>query len=263
MTDSQTSSGTDTVAARLRAALDPLDLEALAALLDDDVRWGGDEDTPDTCHNRADVLNRLARQRQSGLETTVLEITPGERGVMVRLNLRQPAHPGHDHDHEWTVNQALTVRDQRVIDIRGYPNRYSAAVSAGVGVDDLAGTQAQHVTPILNVSDIAESIEWFARLGWSKTFDWRGEDGTVGFGGVTSGTCEIFLCRNGQGGRGDDASWMSIWVDDVDAVNALCDRVGVEVVHPPSNQQWGGREMLIRHPDGHKFRISQALYQEH
>jgi catechol 2,3-dioxygenase-like lactoylglutathione lyase family enzyme len=130
-------------------------------------------------------------------------------------------------------------------------------------VEDLAGTQAQRVTPILNVSDIAESIEWFGRLGWSKTFDWRGEDGTVEFGGVASGPCETFLCRNGQGGRGDHAAWMSIGVDDVDAVKAICDRAGVEVVHPPSNQPWGGREMLTRHPDGHTFRISQALDQEH
>ncbi len=263
MTYSQTPSGAEAVAARLRAALDPLDLDALAALLDDNVRWGGEEDTPETCHNSADVLNRLAKQRQSGLETAVLEVTPGEHGVLVRLNVRQPAHPGHEHDHEWTVNQALMLRNQRVIDIRGYPNRYSAAVQAGVGVQDPAGIQAQRVTPILNVSNVAESIEWFAKLGWSKTFDWRGEHGTVDFGGVASGPCEVFLCRNGQGGRGDHGAWMSIWVEDVDAVKATCERAGVEVVHSPSNQPWGGREMIIRHPDGHMFRISQALYQEH
>ena len=71
------------VAAQLRDALDPLDLDALSALLDDNVRWGGNQDT-------------------------------------------------RDHDHEWIVYQALRVDGQRIVDIRGCPNRYLAATRAGV-----------------------------------------------------------------------------------------------------------------------------------
>jgi hypothetical protein len=58
---------------------------------------------------------------------------------------------------------------------------------------------ARRLMPILNVSNIQESFAWFERLGWEKAWEW----GTPpNFGGVCSGTCEIFLCENAQGGRG-------------------------------------------------------------
>lgn len=59
--------------------------------------------------------------------------------------------------------------------------------------------QVRHLTPILNVSDLPQSVAWFEALGWKKTWDW-GTPPT--FGGVASGHFEIFLCLDGQGGRG-------------------------------------------------------------
>jgi catechol 2,3-dioxygenase-like lactoylglutathione lyase family enzyme len=131
---------------------------------------------------------------------------------------------------------------------------------------------AKGLTPILNVSDMKQSFEWFEKLGWQKGWDW-GSPPT--FGGVCSGECEIFLCLGAQGGRGksafaktggDDGSdaaeqgvWMSVWVDDVDAVHARCVEQGLEVTHPPTDEPWGVREMHVRHPDGHVFRISRGI----
>jgi catechol 2,3-dioxygenase-like lactoylglutathione lyase family enzyme len=131
--------------------------------------------------------------------------------------------------------------------------------------------QAKALTPILNVSNIQESFAWFAKLGWTKGFDW-GTPPT--FGSVCSGKCEIFLCLDGQGGRGksarvttglDDADrgvWMSIWVDDVDAIHRHCLEQGIEVTWPPTDEPWGVREMHVRHPDGHVFRISRGNEEE-
>jgi len=129
---------------------------------------------------------------------------------------------------------------------------------------------AHRITPILNVSNIEESFAWFEKLGWQKGWDW-GTPPT--FGGVCSGHCEIFLCLNGQGGRGksplpttrgdddgeDQGVWMSIWVDDVDAVHRRCLEQGLEVTWPPTDEPWGVREMHVRHPDGHVFRISKGI----
>lgn len=125
------------------------------------------------------------------------------------------------------------------------------------------------ITPILNVTSVPASFEWFEKLGWSKTFEWGDP---VTFGGVSAGGCEIFLCQDGQGGRGrssfvstfgpgSDQSaergvWLSVWVEDVDEVATLCARVGVEVTLPPSVMPWDVREMHVRHPDGHVFRVS-------
>ena len=131
---------------------------------------------------------------------------------------------------------------------------------------------AKRLTPILNVSDIQQSFAWFDRFGWKKGWDWGDPPG---FGGVCSGECEIFLCQDGQGGRGksplkmmfgpesDEAAergvWMSIWVDHVDTVHKRCLEQGLEITWPPTNMPWGVREMHVRHPDGHVFRISKGI----
>ena len=132
--------------------------------------------------------------------------------------------------------------------------------------------KAMRITPILNVSNIVESFAWFEKLGWKKGWDW-GDPPT--FGGVCSGECEIFLCEGGQGGRGkgdvkmtfgpegdecaDKGAWMSIWVEDVDAVYQHTVAAGLDIAWPPTNMPWNVREMHVRHPDGHVFRISQGL----
>ena len=132
--------------------------------------------------------------------------------------------------------------------------------------------KVEHITPILNVSDMAESFAWFEKLGFEKGWDW-GTPPT--FGAVRSGRYEIFLCSDCQGGRGprplppirgdegaDHGVWMSIWVDDVDAVHARCLEQGLEVTWPPTDEPWGVREMHVRHPDGHVFRISKGTEEE-
>lgn len=43
---------------------------------------------------------------------------------------------------------------------------------------------AKGLTPILNVSDMQRSFEWFEKLGWQKGWEWGNP---VGFGGVCSG----------------------------------------------------------------------------
>jgi hypothetical protein len=58
---------------------------------------------------------------------------------------------------------------------------------------------ARGITPILNVSDLQASFAWFERLGWNRLWDYGDPPG---FGAVGNGACEIFLCHNGQGGRG-------------------------------------------------------------
>jgi hypothetical protein len=128
------------------------------------------------------------------------------------------------------------------------------------------------LNPILNVSNLQESFAWFAELGWTKGWEWGDPPN---FGGVCSGECEIFLCQGAQGGRGkgpltgtfgveggetaDKGVWMSIWVDDVDAVHRRCLAQSLDVTWPPTDMPWNAREMHVRHPDGHVFRITQSL----
>lgn len=81
---------------------------------------------------------------------------------------------------------------------------------------------------------------------------------------------QIFLCRDGQGGRGlppagtdyestSRGVWMSVWTKDVDALHARCVREGLTILMPPKNEPWGVREFHLQHPDGHVFRLSMGV----
>jgi predicted enzyme related to lactoylglutathione lyase len=133
--------------------------------------------------------------------------------------------------------------------------------------------EAKALTPILNVSDIAATVAWFEKWGWKKLWDW-GTPPTFGAVGSGKETC-IFLCQGAQGGRGrgantttfqqdgdeegDKGVWMSVWVDDVDEMHKHCVAVGLEVTLPPTDMPWNVREMHLRHPDGHVFRVGRGF----
>ena len=135
----------------------------------------------------------------------------------------------------------------------------------------LPGMDTKAITPILNVSELAASFAWFEKFGWKRLWDW-GTPPT--FGAVGSGECRIFLCKGAQGGCGkgtntttfqkdrdtaaDKGVWMSLWVEDVDEIYRLCKAEGLEVTFPPTDMSWNVREMHVRHPDGHVFRVSRV-----
>jgi hypothetical protein len=109
-----------------------------------------------------------------------------------------------------------------------------------------------HSEPPIPLSLPSKDKWLFEKLGWENAWDW----GTPAhFGGVCSGECEI--------PDGDDSAekgvWMSIWVDDVDAVHQRCLQQSLDVTWPPTDMPWNVREMHVRHPDGHVFRISRGI----
>jgi hypothetical protein len=132
--------------------------------------------------------------------------------------------------------------------------------------------QVHFIHPILNVSDIAASFAWFEKWGWKKLWEW-GTPPT--FGAVGAGNGEIFLCQGAQGGRGKGANrftfgpdgdeqadrgvWMSVFVEDVDDVYQQCISNGLDVTYSPHDMPWNVREMHVRHPDGHVFRVGRGI----
>ena len=57
----------------------------------------------------------------------------------------------------------------------------------------------------------------------------------------------------------DKGCWVSIWVEDVDSIHQTCLEQNIEITMPPANMPWNVRELHIRHPDGHVFRISHGI----
>ena len=106
------------------------------------------------------------------------------------------------------------------------------------------------VVPILNVSNFANAMEYYtAKLGFQKKWDWGDPPG---FGCVARGKVEIFLC---EGGQGQPGMWMSIFIEDVDALHQEYKKSGAIVRLPPTNMPWGTREMNVEDLDGHRLRM--------
>ena len=145
--------------------------------------------------------------------------------------------------------------------------------------------QIEFITPILNVSDVPESIVWFEKIGWQRTFTWnsggviedmadRDDNGVADFAGVGSGQVQIFLCLDAQGSRSgnwpmhtkanDDigGNWISIWAStpqDLEELHRAAIDSGLQIILPITDQPWGSREFRLQHPDGHILRINVVL----
>ena len=107
--------------------------------------------------------------------------------------------------------------------------------------------------PIFSVRNVPASIEHYVNvLGFEKAWDW-GEPPT--FGCVCRDEVSIFFCEECQGQQG---TWLSIFIDDVDALYEEYKASGANIRQPPTTFQWGMREMNIEDPDGHRLRIGHA-----
>ena len=119
--------------------------------------------------------------------------------------------------------------------------------------------RVKRVTPILNVANLEATFAWFEKLGWKKHWDYGDPPD---FGAVVSGDAEIFLCLRCQGAPG---TWMSWWVEspaEVDAVYRLAIEQNIVVTQEPVDFPWNTREVHLRHPDGHTFRVGASLQEE-
>jgi catechol 2,3-dioxygenase-like lactoylglutathione lyase family enzyme len=105
--------------------------------------------------------------------------------------------------------------------------------------------------PILNVKNFAASMDYYVnKLGFEKEWDWGSPPD---FGCVGRGEAQIFLC---EGGQGQPGTWMSIFLEDVDALHEEYKKSGAIIVNPPKNYPWGSREMIVEDLDGHRLRMT-------
>jgi hypothetical protein len=104
-------------------------LTQLAPLLAPDVRWGGDEDTEQTCHSRGRVLAWYQRLRVQGVRVQVLGTRIRGDAVVLRMAVQWPEGWDDEELRRSTQAQVFRVRDGVVVDIRdddGHPVADSA-----------------------------------------------------------------------------------------------------------------------------------------
>ena len=118
--------------ARVRFALESGDLDAIRDLLVPDARWGAPPGPGGAdCRNRDQVIAWWAGARAAGARAVVTEVTAGTGMLVVGLDVTgvPAAREAGGTARRW---QVLTVRGDRIADIRGFEDRAAALACAGV-----------------------------------------------------------------------------------------------------------------------------------
>jgi hypothetical protein len=102
------------IAERLRSAFEQQNLGILADVLDPDVRWGGEEDTPQTCHNRGDVLAWYGGLIYRGFRASVAAAAVEPDRIVLTLDVTGPGG-GTSRNH-----QVFRIASGHVVDIRDH-----------------------------------------------------------------------------------------------------------------------------------------------
>ncbi len=123
------------LAARLKTALESRDRDLLDQLLAPNVRWGGEEETPDTCHNRTDVLRWYEELDAHGVRARVEETINDSDAIVLGLRITWPDHESSEA-RMFTRYQVFRVVDGLIVDIRGYPTRSDALATTDMHVRD-------------------------------------------------------------------------------------------------------------------------------
>jgi hypothetical protein len=121
----------DTMAARIRLALNARDMDAFRSLIADDARWGEDDfDDARACHNRNEIIATYKRLLDQGVRGTVTETTTGRGGVACLVEIEWPDDAPNRRGP--TLYQVFLVTDGLITRIQGHDDRDMAlaAISA-------------------------------------------------------------------------------------------------------------------------------------
>jgi hypothetical protein len=112
----------ESMAARIRTALNARDMDAFRALIADDARWGeGGPDDARTCQNRNDIIATYKRLLHQGVRGTVTETMTGSRGVVCLVEIEWPDDAPNGRGA--TLYQVFLVNGGLVTHIKGTDDR--------------------------------------------------------------------------------------------------------------------------------------------
>lgn len=112
---------------------------------------------------------------------------------------------------------------------------------------DVTRTNFERANPILNVANMARSVQYYVEvLGFSNA-EWGSDEFTC----VTRDNAGIYLS---EGDQGQPGTWVWIGVGDVEALYQEYKTTGATILHPPEDFPWAC-EMKVGDPDGHVLRF--------
>ena len=108
--------------------------------------------------------------------------------------------------------------------------------------------------PVLYVKSITVAEEFYCnRLGFTQRFAHRNDDTKADpcYMGLGRDSARLHISSYpGDAGTGSGAV---ITVDDIDALHQELLRKDVSIGMPPTDQDWGNREMSVKDPDGNRI----------
>jgi SnoaL-like protein len=124
----------ETIASRVRVAMESVDLQLMRELLAPDARWGAPEQDVPTCRNAQQILAWYEMARDNGVRADITAVAIVTNHIVIGLKVINP------NDQKKSRNatrwQVLTIEDELVTEIRGYETRGDATEYANSGVSN-------------------------------------------------------------------------------------------------------------------------------
>jgi lactoylglutathione lyase len=112
--------------------------------------------------------------------------------------------------------------------------------------------------PILYVDDVDRAASFYVdNLGFTQRYRFP-TDGPLSFAFLELQPLGIAVSKRRAEHEGREFE-LCIYTDDVDVAYERLRGVGVDVVQPPADQEWGERMAYFRDPDGHLLHVTQKL----
>lgn len=113
------------------------------------------------------------------------------------------------------------------------------------------------ICPTLLYDDAKAAIQTLTQgLGFTEEAVYEGEDGTVMHAELSCGNGRVMLGSKGREGvfaeamRGAGPAGVYVVVDEVDEHHARAVAYGVEILMPPTDQDYGSRDYMARDAEG-------------
>ena len=108
------------------------------------------------------------------------------------------------------------------------------------------------------VSDLRRAIDFYEKaLGLTKKYEYSS------YAGFECGNVEIGLIPKEKVEIGKDAAIIEFMVDNVDRFCETMRMKNVDIVEPPHNEQWGGRQASFKDPDGNILEVVQINWEKY
>jgi Ankyrin repeats (many copies) len=155
------------------------------------------------------------------------------RPQMIKLLLELGADASAKDSRGYTPLSLTTPKTNEAI--------VAALIAAGADPNERSANRFERAVPILAARSMAAAIGYYV---WGDPVD---------FACVGREQVDLFLSFEPQGGP---RAWMSIFVQDVDALYETYKKTGAIIRKPPADYPWGAREMTVEDLDGHRFRMT-------